>query len=63
MLPEVCSSSEVYGETETSLFGAAIPVALIIGRVFTRFVEEPITAYGRSWKWSDERRVLKSQMA
>lgn len=42
---------------------AAIPVALIIGRVFTRFVEEPITAYGRSWRWSDERRVLKSQIA
>ncbi len=31
MLPEVCSSSEVYGETETSLFGAAIPVAGIAG--------------------------------
>jgi peptidoglycan/LPS O-acetylase OafA/YrhL len=34
----------------------ALPLCAIVGRVFTRFVEEPITAYGRSWKWSSERR-------
>ena len=31
MLPEVRSSSEVYGETDASLFGAAIPIAGIAG--------------------------------
>jgi glycerol kinase len=31
MLPEVRSSSEVYGETEPSLFGASIPIAGIAG--------------------------------
>lgn len=31
MLPEVCASSEVYGETDPSLFGAAIPIAGIAG--------------------------------
>lgn len=34
----------------------AIPVALFIGWAFTKLVEEPITAYGRSWKWSEKRR-------
>lgn len=27
MLPEICSSSEVYGETDPELFGAAIPIS------------------------------------
>ena len=31
MLPEVRSSSEVYGETDPALFGAAIPIASIAG--------------------------------
>ncbi len=31
MLPEVCSSSEVYGETDTALFGSSIPIAGIAG--------------------------------
>jgi glycerol kinase len=31
MLPEVKSSSEVYGETDANLFGAAIPIAGIAG--------------------------------
>ncbi len=31
MLPDVCSSSEVYGETDPSLFGRAIPIAGIAG--------------------------------
>ncbi len=30
---------------------AAIPICLVISRVLTRLVEEPITAYGRSWSW------------
>lgn len=34
---------------------AALPVATLVGWVLTRLIEEPITAYGRSWKWSEER--------
>lgn len=33
---------------------AFLPVALFIGWALTRWVEEPITAYGRTWKWSRE---------
>lgn len=35
---------------------AALPVSVFIGWLFTRTVEQPITAYGRTWKWSKERR-------
>ncbi len=31
VLPKICSSSEVYGETSRSLFGSAIPIAGIAG--------------------------------
>lgn len=31
VLPEVCSSSQVYGETDPSLFGSSIPIAGIAG--------------------------------
>jgi glycerol kinase len=31
MLPKVCSSSEIYGETDPQLFGGAIPIAGIAG--------------------------------
>jgi peptidoglycan/LPS O-acetylase OafA/YrhL len=30
----------------------ALPVTFLVGWAFTRLVEEPITAYGRSWRWS-----------
>ena len=30
----------------------ALPVAVVVGRALTRFVEEPMMAYGRSWRWS-----------
>jgi peptidoglycan/LPS O-acetylase OafA/YrhL len=35
---------------------AAFPVAVFVGWALTKVVEEPITAYGRSWKWSEQRR-------
>jgi peptidoglycan/LPS O-acetylase OafA/YrhL len=35
---------------------AALPVAALAGWVFTKIVEEPITNYGRSFRWSKERR-------
>jgi hypothetical protein len=31
-------------------------VAFFVGWVFTKIVEEPITAYGRTWRWSRARR-------
>jgi peptidoglycan/LPS O-acetylase OafA/YrhL len=31
----------------------ALPITVLAGWVLTKLVEEPITAYGRSWKWSD----------
>lgn len=31
---------------------ASLPLCVLAGWVLTRFVEEPITAYGRTWKWS-----------
>lgn len=35
---------------------AALPIAALAGWVFTKIVEEPITSYGRSFRWSKERR-------
>jgi peptidoglycan/LPS O-acetylase OafA/YrhL len=35
---------------------AALPVAVLVGWIGTKLVEEPITAYGRSWMWSKEER-------
>jgi peptidoglycan/LPS O-acetylase OafA/YrhL len=34
---------------------AALPVAVLMGWALTKIVEEPITAYGRSWKWGEAR--------
>lgn len=38
---------------------AAIPLAVLVGWAGTRIVEQPITAYGRSWAWSAERRGVR----
>ena len=35
---------------------AALPVAVLVGWIGTKLVEEPITAYGRSWRWSTAKR-------
>ena len=35
---------------------AALPVCTLVGWAMTRLIEEPITAYGRSWRWSAARR-------
>jgi peptidoglycan/LPS O-acetylase OafA/YrhL len=36
---------------------AALPLVALVGWAFTRLVEEPITRYGRSFKWSEARRA------
>ena len=33
---------------------AALPLCAAIGWALTKLAEEPLTAYGRSWRWSDE---------
>ena len=35
---------------------AALPVCVLVGWGMTKLVEEPLTRYGRSWRWSDARR-------
>jgi peptidoglycan/LPS O-acetylase OafA/YrhL len=35
---------------------AALPVCTLVGWGMTRLIEEPMTAYGRSWRWSPELR-------
>lgn len=50
------AAPDVHTPAQILVTFAAIPVALFVGWVFTRLVEEPITAYGRSWKWSEKRR-------
>jgi peptidoglycan/LPS O-acetylase OafA/YrhL len=35
---------------------AALPVCTLVGWGMTRLIEEPITAYGRTWRWSPELR-------
>jgi peptidoglycan/LPS O-acetylase OafA/YrhL len=37
---------------------AAVPVAVFVGWALTKLVEEPITTYGRSWKWNEERGTI-----
>ncbi len=39
---------------------AAMPVAILVGWLGTLLVEQPITAYGRSWTWSRARRPLRA---
>jgi peptidoglycan/LPS O-acetylase OafA/YrhL len=40
---------------------AALPVCTLVGWAMTKLIEEPITAYGRSWRWSTERRSSRGQ--
>ncbi len=34
----------------------ALPVTVLVGWGMTRLIEEPLTRYGRTWRWSEERR-------
>ena len=33
----------------------ALPVCLVVGRLMTRYIEEPFMAFGRRWRWGAER--------
>jgi peptidoglycan/LPS O-acetylase OafA/YrhL len=39
---------------------AALPVCGLVGYILTKVVEEPITSYGRSFRWSEARRVPRT---
>jgi peptidoglycan/LPS O-acetylase OafA/YrhL len=39
----------------------ALPVSTLAGWGMTKLIEEPITAYGRAWRWSPERRSQHSK--
>ena len=36
---------------------AAVPVAILIGAGMTKLIEEPLTRYGRNWKWASEQKA------
>ena len=36
---------------------ATLPVCLLVGWGMTRLIEEPLTRYGRTWRWSKESRA------
>ena len=36
---------------------AALPVCVLVGWGMTKLIEEPLTRYGRSWRWSDAQRA------
>jgi peptidoglycan/LPS O-acetylase OafA/YrhL len=39
---------------------ASLPVTALVTYLMTRYVEMPITGYGRNWKWSSESRSAKT---
>ena len=39
---------------------AALPPTVLVSWILTRLIEEPISNYGRSFKWSEERVVRKA---
>lgn len=41
---------------------AAVPVCVLVGWTATKLVEEPLTRYGRTWKWSRRSRALKAPL-
>lgn len=47
-VPDVASIPQI------ALTIAALPIAVFVGWVLTKIFEEPITAWGRSWKWSEQ---------
>ena len=42
---------------------ASLPLCVVAGWVLTRLIEEPITAYGRTWTWSGVERRTRAVTA
>lgn len=42
---------------------ASLPLCVVVGWVLTRFIEEPVTAYGRTWTWSGVSRQARPAAA
>lgn len=55
--PDVASSAQI------AVTLAALPVCALVGFVLTKLVEEPITSYGRSFRWSEARREPRAAAA
>ena len=49
-------AADIGTPAQLALTLASIPLAVLLGWVLTKLVEQPITAYGRSWAWSKSRR-------
>lgn len=41
----------------------AAPVCVLVGVGMTKLIEEPLTRWGRSWKWSESRRAARPSFA
>lgn len=41
---------------------ASVPIAICVGAIMTKLVEEPLTRYGRNWKWASEAPGLASSV-
>jgi peptidoglycan/LPS O-acetylase OafA/YrhL len=39
---------------------AALPVCMLVGWGMTKLIEEPLTRYGRTWRWSDAQRTRRT---
>jgi peptidoglycan/LPS O-acetylase OafA/YrhL len=56
------SKPDVATPEQVLVTAAAVPLAVLVGWLGTVLVEQPITAYGRSWAWSRERRARQPQL-
>jgi peptidoglycan/LPS O-acetylase OafA/YrhL len=48
---------------QLALTVASLPISFFLGWVLTKIVEEPITAYGRTWRWSRSPRSSAAALA
>ncbi|HSC18722.1 MAG TPA: acyltransferase [Rhizomicrobium sp.] len=51
---------DVHTPAQWAVTVASLPVAALVAFLMTRYIEEPLTRYGRSWKWSRELRSTKT---
>jgi peptidoglycan/LPS O-acetylase OafA/YrhL len=47
------ATPDVATPAQWAVTAAALPVCVVIGWLLTRLVEAPISAYGRTWRWSE----------
>ena len=47
--------------TQWAVSLAALPVCVLVGWGMTKLIEEPLTRYGRAWRWSDSQRAGRTR--